>query len=382
MWSFRKIISFISYFYVFSYVGKSILLGNIVKTAKIIENEVFDKLEREKQLFAPLIVSEATRTESLEDKGIDGFVKISYLGKTVSLIIEIKSRTAPQIVEAGIDALLQLTKNEKYKDFVPTLIVPYLTEKIVNRLKSNNLCGLDLNGNYFIAAPEFLAIRLDRKNQYKESVYIKDIYSRNSSLVGRFLLRKNNTYEKVSDIYEGIKKLEGNISLSTVSKVLKGLEEQLIISRENKKIKLLQPDKLLKNLKENYIAPSFQRTIKVNLPGEMMQAKRILFDLLGKDWIWAGESCAEFYASTTPADLFTVYSRGRNNPTAAEEDVSMRFYNYKIFMISPVDEYVFFDSKDNKASAIQAYLELSQLDKREKEIARDIERDILNEFGK
>lgn len=352
-----------------------------MKTAKIIENEVFDKLEREKQLFAPIIISEVTRTEPLGNKDIDGFAKISYLGKTISLIIEIKSRTAPQIVEAGIDTLLRLTKNPKYKDFVPTLIVPYLSEKIVNRLKSNNLCGLDLNGNYFIAVPEFLAIRLDRKNQYKESAYIKDIYSRNSSLIGRFLLYKNYTYEKVSDIYEGIKKLGGNISLSTVSKVLKGLEEQLIISKENKKIKLLQPDKLLKNLKENYIAPSFQKTINVNLPGEMMQAKKILFDLLGKDWIWTGESCAEFYASTTPANLFMVYSRGRENITA-EENVSMRFYNYKIFVIPSVDEYVFFDSKDNKASAIQAYLELSQLDKREKEIARDIEKDILNEFRK
>ena len=353
-----------------------------MKTAKFLESEVFDKLEREKQMYSPLILSSVKRTESSEDKGIDGFVKINYLGKTVSLIIEIKNRTAPQIVETGIDALLRIIKNEKYKEFVPTLVVPYLNEKIVARLKSNNLCGLDLNGNYFLTTPDFVAIRLDRKNQYKESSYIKDIYSRNSSLVGRFLLSQNYNYDRVSDIYDGIKKLGGNISLSTVSKVLKGFEEQLIISKENKKIKLLQVDKLLKNLRDNYIAPSVQRTIKANLPGEMMQAKRILLDMFGTNWIWAGESSAEFYTTTTPSDSFTVFSKGRNNPAASEEDVKMRFYNYTIFVLSPVDEYVFFDSSDYKASKIQSYLELSQLDKREKEIAQDLEKDILNEFAK
>ena len=353
-----------------------------MKTAKFSENEVFDQFVREKQLYSPLILSDVVRNESSNDKGIDGFVKINYLGKTISLIVEIKNRTAPQIVETSIDALLKITKNEKYKKFVPTLVVPYLNEKIVNRLRTYNFCGLDLNGNYFIGTPEFVAIRLDRKNQYKESTYIKDIYSRNSSLVGRYLLRQSYTYDKVSDIYEGIKELGGNLSLSTVSKVLTGLEEQLIISKENNKIKLLQPDKLLKNLKENYIAPSLQRTIKVSLPDEVMQAKRILLDMLGTNWIWAGESCAEFYTNTTPSNSFTVFSKGRNNPAPPEEDVIMRFYNYTIYIIPLVDEYVFFDSSDYKASKIQAYLELSQLDKREKEIAQDIEKEILDEFRK
>lgn len=353
-----------------------------MKTAKFLESEVFDKLEREKQLYSPLILSEVIKADSSNDKGIDGFIKINYLGNTISLLIEIKSRTAPQIVETGIDALIQITNNNKYKDYVPTLVVPYLTEKIVDRLRSNNLCGLDLNGNYFITKPGFVAIRLDRKNQYKESSYIKDIYSRNSSLVGRFLLRQSSTYDKVSDIYEGIKKLGGNISLSTVSKVLKSLEEQLIITKRNNEIKLLQPDKLLKNLKENYIAPSVQRTIKINLPDQMMQAKRILLDMFGTNWIWAGESSSEFFTTTTPSNSFTVFSKGKNNPAALEDDVNMRFYNYTILVIPPVDEYVFFDSSDYKASKIQSYLELSQLDKREKEIARDLEKDILNEFRK
>jgi hypothetical protein len=352
-----------------------------VENSKFLESEVFDKLEHEKNLYSPLIIFDIERYTSSEDKGIDGFIKVGYFPQIITLLFEIKNRTAPQVIESAIKALLQLRKYEEYKGFAPALIVPYLTEKIVERLKSNNLCGLDMNGNYYIVTPEFVAIRLDRKNQYKESTYIKNIYSRNSSLVGRFLLRHNSYYEKVNDIFEGIKQFGGNISLSTVSKVLKGLEEQLIISKDNKKIKLLQPDKLLISLKENYIAPSVQRTIKLSLSEDRTKAQSDLDNLLEKNWIWSGESCTEFYASTTPTRTFTVFARGSNIRYYTIDDIE-RFYNYTIFVVPPVDEYVFFDSKDNKASKVQTYLELSQLDKREKEIARDIEKAILNEFGK
>lgn len=351
-----------------------------METVKFLENEVFNKLEKERDLYSPLVITEVNRNDALNhDKDIDGFLKLTYQDKDVQLLIEVKSRTAPKIVETGITNLLRLTNKLAYSEFVPALLVPYLSEKIIARLKENSMSGLDLNGNYYINTPGFLAIRLDQKNQYKESAYIKDIYSRNSSIVGRFLLRNNTTYERVSDIYEGINKIGSNITFSTISKVIKGYEEQLIISREKNLIKLIQPDKLLLNLKENYIAPPVQGTLKINLPENRFEAKRLLFDLLGRNWIWSGESCAEFYTTTTPPTLFTVFSRGTHSPGLLE-NFSTRFYNYFIYILQPTEEYVFFDSKDNKASKLQTYLELSQLDKREKEIAKDIEKDILNEF--
>ena len=351
-----------------------------MKTGNFIESEVFDKLERENNLYSPLEIYEVKRTKSANNKGTDGYIKIKFREKFLSLLIEIKNRTAPQIVETGIDNLLQITSDSQNKDFIPALMVPYLSEKIVDRLKSSNLCGLDLNGNYYIVTPDFVAMRLDKKNQYKESAYIKDIYSRNSSIVGRFLLREKKTFSSVNEIYDGIRNLEGTISLSTVSKVLKGLQEQLIISKDKNEIKLLQPGKLLINLKENYIPPSVQKTIKINLPENILEAKRVLFDTIGSKWIWSGESCAEFYAATTPIKSFTVFVRAKNNQGLPDLDLSIRFYNYIIYFLQPVEEYVFFDSRDYKASKIQTYLELSQLDKREKEIARDIEKDILNDL--
>ena len=108
------------------------------------------------------------------------------------------------------------------------------------------------------------------------------------------------------------------------------MEEQLIISKDNKKIKLLQPDKLLINLKENYIPPYVQRTIKLDLSEDRTKAHSNLDNLLGKNWIWSGESCAEFYAATTPTRTFTVFTRGSNIPYYTIDDISVRFYNYKV----------------------------------------------------
>ena len=75
--------------------------------------------KREKRLFSPLEIRDIKRYDSLEDKGIDGFLKVGYFPHIISLFIEIKNRTAPQVIEAGINSLLQLKKYEKYKDLVP-----------------------------------------------------------------------------------------------------------------------------------------------------------------------------------------------------------------------------------------------------------------------
>ncbi len=79
---------------------------------------------------------------------------------------------------------------------------------------------------------------------------IKNIYRKNSSMVGAaFFVR--SVYKTVRDVNEEINRRnllvafldKKAISLSTVSKALKTLEDDLIIAREDN-IRLLQADKL------------------------------------------------------------------------------------------------------------------------------------------
>ncbi len=183
----------------------------------------------------------------------DAIIKMKYQKKNITLIIEVKNRTAPQIIEQAIRQLGNLGDNQK--DYIPTLLVPYLNNNVVSSLEKFGISGLDLNGNYFIKAPDLIAIRLDKKNNYKESVNIKNIYDGRTSIVGRYLLKRNIGYNSVSEIYENIIKIGGNIALSTVSKALTRLEEDLIIQKNTNGIRLLQPEKLLDRLKDNYTKP-------------------------------------------------------------------------------------------------------------------------------
>ena len=281
----------------------------------------------------------------------DGLLKVSYSGVTLQLLIEIKSRTAPKYVLNAASALEQLSKFAKPNKYIPTILVPYLSEKIISILESKKMCGLDLNGNYYIKNKNLIAIRLDRKNKYKEKATIRNVYSKNSSIVGRFLLLENKIYTTVSEVYGGIKKLNGGITLSTVSKVLSSLEEDLIISKEKKSIKLLQPKKLLESLQSNYSPPSPIKILRLKLPEYRNEKEKVLKEYFSNNWMFAGESCPDVYTSTPPISMFTVFLRQTEIPlNFIKEYVDIRFYNTTLLVLSNSDSYVFFNSKNNYAS--------------------------------
>ncbi|MFZ1292197.1 MAG: hypothetical protein WAR79_19035 [Melioribacteraceae bacterium] len=346
---------------------------------------VFDKLNESENLFSPLVLESIIREPDLSTNNNnfhpDGLLKVSYSGVKLQLLIEIKSRTSPKYVLNAISVLEQLSNLSESNNYIPTILVPYLSEKIVNILDSKNMSGLDLNGNYYIKNKNLIAIRLDKKNEYKEKATIRNVYSKNSSVVGRFLLNQNKTFNKVSEIFEGIKNLNGEITLSTVSKVLNSLEEDLVLSKEKKSIKLLQPGKLLESLQKNYSPPTPLKKLRLKLPEFRNEKEKVLNEYFSNNWIFAGESCADVYSSTPPISMFTVFLKQTEIPKMfIEKYADIRFYNTTLLLLSASDNYVFFARNNNYASKLQTYLELNQLDKREKEIAQDIKKEILDEF--
>lgn len=337
----------------------------------------FDRLQ-DRALLEPFEIAEVSqdkRAGNLQDYIV---LRIRYANKSVSFLVEVKSRSVPQVVERGIGQIKKLVSLAG-NNYYPALLVPYLSDSVVDQLKGNNVSGIDLNGNYYIVTDEIVGIRLDRKNKYKESTPIKNVYAGNSSIVGRFLLKEMRIFNSVNEIYEGIRNSGGEITLSTVSKVLSRLNDDLILQKENTGISLLQPQKLLENLKNNYKPPKPVKLLRLKLPGSREEAKAVLNKYLNDGWIWSGESSADCYAPTTQPGELTVFA----NAPYREEILSLadiRFYNSTLMVLPKDQNYFFFDAKDNYASKVQTYLELMQLDKREKEVALDIEQEIINEF--
>lgn len=68
-------------------------------------------------------------------------------------------------------------------------------------------------------------------------------------------MKEKRIFNSVNEIYEGIRNLGGDITLSTVSKVLSRLSDDLILQKDKTEIFILQPQKLLLNMKSSYKQP-------------------------------------------------------------------------------------------------------------------------------
>lgn len=328
------------------------------------------KIQSQPNLYYPLEVT--SFLPSSKRNNTPAMMTIKWQGKEISFQVDIRPRSAPKIVQQAIWDIKSAQGKKKER----ILILPFLSPSVVELCTELKQNCLDLNGNYFIQTKSFLAIRLDRPNSFKESQPIKHIFSGNSSIVGRYLLQKKQTFTSVNSLFQCITKAGGSIALSTLSKVLKGLEEDLIIEKSPQRITLLQPEKLLSRLKSDYKPPRILETQSLKVPTPPINF--LITSMGGAQWAQTGESSAERYGLTTAPTILSAYVSELLPSPKFEED---RFYNLLLKKTS--DPIVFFNSSNEKqrwASKIQCYLELSNLDKREQEIAESIKQDILEEF--
>ena len=122
----------------------------------------------------------------------------------------------------------------------PLIITTFLNEENLQRLIEAEISGIDLCGNGVIIANEWFIYRSGAKNKFPAKSAIKNIYRGASSLIGRTLLLKNE-FENASGILSEIEKRGGKTTLPTVSKVLKELENELIVNKSDG-VKLINPN--------------------------------------------------------------------------------------------------------------------------------------------
>lgn len=356
-------------------------MNDIRNYGSLLEQDVIELLAKEKSLYAPLNVNFKEFRPGIDSNyRSDARVTVDWMAKTVGFQAEITTRSAPKMV---LDKVLRIkgaltSKNDTQNLLV---IVPHLSKSVVEILKQERLSGLDLNGNYFIQTQKMLAVRLDKRNRYRESQLIRKVFSGNSSMVARLFLAGQRKFASVRDVYNGIRELGGKLSYSAVSKVLTRLQEELVIGTSPEGVVLLQADKLLRRLREGYRPPRVTRQVTLKLPGEGRGAVRALSNLInrGGRWVLSGESSLERYAVTTPAMVYTAYV---DNPGSVEQYTEKRFYNVVVKQVR--DPFPFFNARCEDdiwwSSDVQCYLELSGMDKRERELAESVEDGILRQY--
>jgi hypothetical protein len=124
--------------------------------------------------------------------------------------------------------------------------------------------GVDLSGNgILVILKRLLVHRSGEPNRFPERLPLKNVYRGKMSLAARVLLgiSPRGRYASVNKIRDEIRARGGVLAISTVSKVLRRLEEDLIVSREGGAIRLVQAEKLLEALVREYRPPAVTRTL-------------------------------------------------------------------------------------------------------------------------
>lgn len=349
----------------------------------LVEAKILQALRKEK--FPPLEMSleeveiplKKYSKNGTELRGrADALLSFKWENSSYYFVAELRGQSNPKTIESAIQqarfySQQNLQTKIKSKELFPMIVVPYLGDESIARLVEERVSGIDLSGNGVVIVPgELFVLRSGAKNKFRDSEPIKNFYSGTSSIVARvFLLRAE--FGSVTEISDEIIERGGSVSMGTISKVLKRLQDNLIIGRQEK-IKLLQGEKLLEGLQSGYRSPRTLRQFrgKVSYPTEL--AKR--GTALAKDisFSFACRSPLPYIILPNSNDFFSVYvSSADEFLRSSDFEETNRFPNIEI--IETKDPLAYFDSREfdsiSYISPLQAYLELSTGGKREKESA-------------
>lgn len=297
-------------------------------------------------------------------------------GKEHSFIVEFKSTSTPKALEASMQQARRYAAGSPY---LPMVVVPYLGPRALDRLAEEKVSGIDLSGNGLVVVPgEWFIRNTGEKNRFPAGTPIKNVYRGASSLVARVFFARP-AYSSVREILEEIQRRGGEITLSTVSKALKGLEEDLLVGR-GETIRLLQPERLLDLLIQNYQAPTITRRRCVKVPDRWRTLQQFAQNAQEHGFSIVGDLPSRYVIMPESEDFMRVYTTSIKSTTQGVElEDASRFPNMEL--IETRDQAVYFDPGEEQQfpfiSPLQTYLMLAAGGKREQEAASQLRPDLI-----
>ncbi len=356
------------------------------------EKEIIETMKLGKLTLPPLSFRFLElQPEIYQNRRFDALIEASWQNRRATFVVECKSISTPKAFQDGLNRLKMTPFPKK---FLPMLLMPFLAEKHLLELEREGMSGMDLCGNGVVIIPGSLAVfRSGGMNRFPSSASIKNIYRLNSSMVARAFL-SNPEYRTVQELCAEVNRRnllvdqwdKPPMNLSTVSKALKSLEEDLVVGRKGS-ILLLQPAKLLEKLRENYSPPKITNRMRMKIPKENGTIPELLNRQAresGRPFVATGASTVGQYAVMQRGEMVSVYCpllEGLQDQLHG--NLSDRFPNLEL--IETQDETVFFDARTEQdfswASPVQVYLELMAGDKRDRETAEQVKSFLLSKLG-
>ena len=226
------------------------------------ENEIISELTSQEDIFQPLMVKNVNIESSLTSGyKIDAIIEFSIQdGPSFNAAVELLSISTPKEISLKSKVLGNFDAEFKSKKLVPMIIAPYISKKESKLLIQEGISWIDLSGNMIVKiSPNIYIERTGNPNKFPDTSPIKKIYEGTSSLVGRALLLNPEGYSSMYKIVDFINDRNAKITNATVSKVLRALEEELLVSRNESEIRIKKPEALLDNLAQGYSEYSRRR---------------------------------------------------------------------------------------------------------------------------
>jgi hypothetical protein len=300
-------------------------------------------------------------------------IELDWVGQAQRFSIETIRTGTPKEVENVI-------ARSSSRDAGPRLVVaPYLSEQAVRLLADAGLSAVDLCGNGLVTVPGRWAIeRRVSKNRFTETTPIKNIYKGTSSLVPRVFLAERE-YPSVSAVYDAIVKRGGAITMPTVSKALKALEDGLLL-RKAETLRVPDPRRLFEALAGNYRPPEPKRRLKGCVSSLAEWRRRALDRARAEGRQIAGfapERYAVFPSSYEELRVYTEDLDAVARLTDLDEDAPWP----NIEIVETREPTVYFDLREEDGflwcPPLEVALDLRTRDKRSRETAEAIEDGIV-----
>jgi len=347
------------------------------------ERDILDRLNGGQLEFPPLTFQPVSVEP--KDRNIDMIIEAAWKDQRAVFAIECKASSTPRTLR---DAAAQAKAYAQRENLEPMVVVPFLSRERLDELEREGVSGIDICGNgVVVASGKFAVYRTGAPNRFRSSAAIKNIYQKNSSIVGRVFLARPR-YETVTEIQSEIERRSlpvwPSISLATVSKALKGLADDLIVSRGDAGISLVQPDKLLEKLATNFTWDKGRTSIRAKVAAEGDQLSEVLVktaEVLNLPLVATGTASVSQYAVMQRSAVLSVYCTEPETLLKRIGGTTIdRFPNVEIIKTDGPLSY--FDARVKGgfrwASPVQVYLELMAGDKRDRETAEQVGTFILN----
>ena len=226
---------------------------------RLTEKQVIQRLKDAGDKYAPLIIKRIIEEQVPLQLGFrgcraDAVIEFSVQGgANFKALVEITPVSTPKNILDKTRQLNDCVNKIEKADFVTMIIAPYIGAKQAKVLADEGISWMDLSGNVSVRISNRIYIeRTGKPNRFPDTSPIKKIFQGKSALVSRALLLRPEGFSKLNEIVDFINNRNAIVKISMVSKVLKVLEEELLVTKKKKLISVTDPEKLLDRLTEGY----------------------------------------------------------------------------------------------------------------------------------